>query len=95
MTMTIRCSRWTRWMRVMNRQSMMSQPTLMRIPARAACGMVSTYLPIPRTRARRIAARMTPEIWVRPPARRLTTVPRVAPAPGSPPMSPAIALPMP
>ena len=38
-TMTSRCSRCTWWMRLMNRQSMMSQPTFIRMPARAACGM--------------------------------------------------------
>ena len=95
MTMTMRCSRWTRRIRVMNRQSMMSHPTLIRIPARTAWGMFSTYLPIPRARASRIPAYMMPEIGVEPPARKLTTVPRVAPEPGSPPINPAMVLPMP
>ena len=57
--------------------------------------MDSTYLPSPSTRARRIAALKTPETWVRPPARMFTTVPMVAPAPGRPPMNPAMVFPIP
>ena len=42
-----------------------------------------------------MAARITPDTCVRPPARMLTTVPSVAPAPGRPPINPAIVLPIP
>ena len=92
---TSRCVRWTRWMRRRNRQSMMSHPTFIRMPASAAWGITSTYLPRPRTRASRIPARNTPDTGVRPPARMLTTVPRVAPAPGRPPINPASEFPIP
>ena len=42
-----------------------------------------------------MAARSAPDTGVRPPARRFTTVPSVAPAPGRPPINPAATLPMP
>ena len=94
-TMTSRCSRCTWWIRLMNRQSMMSHPTFIRMPARAAWGIASTYRPRPSTSARSIPARMHPETGLRPPALMLTTVPSVAPAPGNPQMNPAIVFPMP
>ena len=74
---------------------MMSQPTFIRMPARAAWGIASMYFPAPSTSTSRIAAQSTPESRDRPPARMFTTVPMVAPAPGSPPIRPATAFPMP
>ena len=94
-TITSRCSRCTRNRRVRKRQSMMSQPTFTRMPARTAWGISSARGPRPSTSANRIAARSTPETGVLPPARRFTTVPGVAPAPASPPKSPAATLPIP
>ena len=82
-------------MRMIKRQSMMSQPTFIRMPARTAWGIDSTYPPSPRTKASSIADRSTPDICVRPPARMLITVPKVAPAPGRPQINPAATLPMP
>ena len=82
-------------MRVRKRQSIMSQPTFIKMPASTAWGIGSVIHPMPRTNASRMAERKTPETGVRPPARILTTVPMVAPAPGRPPISPAAKLPMP
>ena len=82
-----------RWMT--KRQSIISQPTLMRMPARTASGIGSAIQPKPSSRpSRRIAARV-PASGLRPPARMLVTVPTVAPAPGNPPRTPAARLPRP
>ena len=81
--------------RVSKRQSIMSKPTFIRMPARTAWGIGPTYLPAPRTNISRIVAHSTPETRVRPPARMFATVPVVAPAPGTAPMRPASTLPRP
>ena len=73
----------------------MSQPTFSRIPASTASGMPSAKGARPRTSAKRTREWSAPEIGVLPPARTLTTVRMVAPAPGMPPRSPAMTLPMP
>ena len=95
MTITTRCSRCTRWIRVMNLQSMMSQPTFIRMPARTAWGISPTYSPSPRTRDMRTRAQSTPDTGVLPPIRAFTTVAGMFPAPGMPPKSPETMFPTP
>ena len=76
-------------------QSTISNPTLSNIPASTACGICSASAPRPKTINNRTSACKAPEIGVRPPARTLTTVRMVAPAPGKPPNKPLTTLPMP
>ncbi len=73
----------------------MSTPTLINMPASTALGISLASEPAPRTIASKITACKAPDIGVRPPAFTLTTVRMVAPAPGRPPNSPAMVLPMP
>ena len=94
-SMTTRCSRGMRWTRVSSRQSMMSQPTFIRRPAKTARGTGSRYWPRPSRNTSRITADKAPDARVRAPARMLMAVPMVAPAAGTPPMSPATMLPIP
>lgn len=72
-----------------------SHPTFIMIAARTAWGIGSTRGPRPRARSSRKMARRDPDTGVEPPARMFTTVPIVAPAPGRPPTTPEIMLPMP
>ena len=95
MNMTMTLSRGARMTRRRYPQSIISQPTFSKIPASAAWGIFSASGPRPITRARSTRACNAPEIGVRPPARTLTTVRIVAPAPGSPPISAEIMLPIP
>ncbi len=78
-----------------NRQSIISNPTLISRPARAARGIFSARGPKPSNVPRRTTAINMPEIGVRPPVRMFATDRMVAPAPGRPPKNPAAIFPIP
>ena len=93
MTKTSVRGAWTICLR--KRQSIISNPTLIRRPARTARGILSAKGPRPNNVPRRMMAMHIPESGVRPPVRMLATDRMVAPAPGIPPKNPDIMFPMP
>ena len=78
-----------------NPQSIISKPTLIRIPAKRAVGICSANGPAPTKTINRTTECTIPEIGVEPPDYTFITVLIVAPAPGKPENSPAIAFPIP
>ena len=80
-------------MRRRKRMSIMSQPTLMSMPAKAACGIQATTLPSPMRTASRTAANTMPVSAVRPPARAASREHGAEAAPGIPPIAPAAMFP--
>ena len=82
-------------MRRRKRTSIISHPTLIRIPANAACGIHDSVLPSPNRTASSNAAQTTPVIRLRPPERAASSEHGADAAPGSPPIRPAAILPTP
>ena len=82
-------------MRRRKRMSIISQPTLIRMPANAACGIHARVLPSPNRTASSTAAQTTPVTGVRPPERAASSEHGADAAPGNPPIRPAATLPTP
>ena len=82
-------------MRRRKRTSIMSQPTLIRMPANAALGIQASVLPRPNSTASSTAAHTTPVTGVRPPDRAASSEQGAEAAPGRAPIRPAATLPTP
>ena len=84
-----------RWARSRKPQSMISSPTLIRIPANSAVGICAASGPAPSKTISRTSEWLIPDRGVAPPDLILITVRIVAPAPGRPERKPAAVLAIP